>query len=70
MIVDFRNSLWKLNPTSAGAADVRFGNTRTDAPDPVGGDLSVASFNVLNYFTTLGATTAGCVAYTDRAGNA
>nr|WP_239073758.1 ExeM/NucH family extracellular endonuclease [Cellulomonas denverensis] len=69
VIVDFRNSLWKLNPTSAGAADVRFGNTRTDAPDPVGGDLSVASFNVLNYFTTLGATTAGCVAYTDRAGN-
>ncbi|WP_263120649.1 ExeM/NucH family extracellular endonuclease [Cellulomonas fimi] len=69
VIVDYRNSLWKLNPTTAGAADVRFGDTRTDAPDPVGGDLSVASFNVLNYFTTLGADTAGCVAYTDRAGD-
>jgi predicted extracellular nuclease len=26
---------------------------RTATPDPVGGDLKVASFNVLNYFTTL-----------------
>ncbi|MEV7973143.1 ExeM/NucH family extracellular endonuclease [Cellulomonas sp. NPDC089187] len=69
VIVDYRNNLWKLNPTSAGAADVRFGDTRTVAPDPVGGDLAVASFNVLNYFTTLGAETAGCTAYTDRTGN-
>lgn len=69
VIVDYRNNAWKLNPTAPGAAQVRFGDTRTDAPDPVGGDLSVASFNVLNYFTTLGATTAGCVAYTDRTGN-
>jgi predicted extracellular nuclease len=27
-------------------------NTRQDAPDDVGGELKVASFNVLNYFTT------------------
>ena len=27
-------------------------NPRQDAPDPVGGTLTVASFNVLNYFTT------------------
>ncbi|MBA2496905.1 MAG: ExeM/NucH family extracellular endonuclease, partial [Acidimicrobiia bacterium] len=29
-------------------------NPRTDAPDPVGGDLQVASFNVLNYFVDFG----------------
>jgi uncharacterized protein len=28
-------------------------NPRTAAPDEVGGNLKVASFNVLNYFTTL-----------------
>lgn len=28
-------------------------NPRTDAPEPVGGTLEVASFNVLNYFTTI-----------------
>ena len=32
-----------------------FENDRTDRPADVGGDLKVASFNVLNYFTTLGA---------------
>lgn len=32
-------------------------NTRPDAPDDVGGNLQVASFNVLNYFTTLSGNT-------------
>src|SRR5690606_17619157 len=31
--------------------------------------LTVASFNVLNYFTTLGTDLPGCTAYTDRDGN-
>ncbi len=69
VIIDFRNNLWTLNPTSPGPAAVSFENDRTAAPEPVGGDLRVASFNVLNYFTTLGATTPGCTAFTDRTGD-
>ncbi|WP_054682849.1 ExeM/NucH family extracellular endonuclease [Microbacterium sp. No. 7] len=74
-IVDYRNDTWKLNPTrplladGSGADDVVFGNPRTAAPDEVGGDLSIASFNVLNYFTTLGNEDPACVAYTDRFGD-
>src|SRR4029077_14058125 len=69
VILDYRNDVWKLNPTSAGPADVTFENDRTAAPQAVGGDLKIASFNVLNYFTTLGATTAGCTSYNDRTGD-
>ncbi|HMO10852.1 MAG TPA: ExeM/NucH family extracellular endonuclease, partial [Actinotalea sp.] len=73
VVVDFRNDLWKLSPTgpmTAGtAAPASFKDDRPTAPDPIGGDLTVASFNVLNYFTTLGVDLAGCRAYTDRAGN-
>lgn len=69
VIVDYRNNLWTLNPTSPGPAAVTFENDRTAAPEPVGGDLRVASFNVLNYFTTLGAGTAGCTAFRDRTGD-
>ena len=75
LIVDYRNNTYKLNPTTpliadgSGADAVTFADPRTAAPDPVGGDLSLASFNVLNYFTTLGAGSPGCVAYTDRVGD-
>jgi 5'-nucleotidase len=69
VVVDFRNNVWKLNPTSAGPAAVTFENDRTAAPSAVGGDLKVASFNVLNYFTTLGASTTGCTSYNDRTGD-
>jgi len=73
VVVDYRNDTWKLNPTAqvvaGGDAPVTFENDRPAAPESVGGDLKVASFNVLNYFTTLGASTPGCVAYTDRAGD-
>ncbi len=75
MVVDFRNGLWKLNPTrplvgdGSGADDVVFADPRTAAPEPVGGDVTLASFNVLNYFTTLGSDDASCVAYTDRFGD-
>lgn len=75
LVVDYRNGTWKLNPTSAlvgdgtGADEVVFENVRTDAPEDVGGDLSIASFNVLNYFTTLGTDSANCEAYTDRFGD-
>ncbi|MDJ1115303.1 ExeM/NucH family extracellular endonuclease [Microbacterium dauci] len=75
LIVDWRNNAWKLNPTEAlvadgsGADGVTFENTRTEAPEAVGGDLTIASFNVLNYFTTVGTDTASCTAYTDRFGD-
>lgn len=69
VVVDFRNNVWKLNPTQPGPAAVTFENDRTTAPAAVGGDLKIASFNVLNYFTTLGATTAGCTSYNDRTGD-
>lgn len=73
VVVDYRNDTWKLNPTTSllggGPAPATFANTRTAAPEPVGGDLRVATFNVLNYFTTLGAGTAGCTPYSDRTGD-
>lgn len=77
MVLDYRNSLWKLQPTGqltgAGEPPVSFGHTRTDAPAAVGGDVQIASFNVLNYFPTTGAdfVAAGghCTWYDDRAGN-
>jgi 5'-nucleotidase len=78
LIVDYRNATWKLNPTTRVtdttplAERAQFKNTRTDTPDAAalaGADLRVSSFNVLNYFTTLGATVAGCTSYNDRAGN-
>ncbi|MFG6491995.1 ExeM/NucH family extracellular endonuclease [Microbacterium sp. P03] len=75
VIVDQRNGVWKFNPTAPVAGDgsgvdgVQFSNPRTSAPAAVGGDVSVASFNVLNYFTTLGTDSATCTAYRDRTGD-
>ncbi|MBW8752473.1 MAG: ExeM/NucH family extracellular endonuclease, partial [Propionibacteriales bacterium] len=77
MVLDYRNALWKLQPTAqltgSGEPPVSFGHTRTDGPGPVGGDVQIASFNVLNYFPTTGAdfVAAGgsCTWYDDRAGN-
>ncbi|CAN5422278.1 hypothetical protein BH10ACT4_BH10ACT4_14160 [soil metagenome] len=75
VILEFRNSLWKLQPTTeltpADAATVQpatFGNTRTTAPKKVGGTVTVATFNVLNYFPTTGEKRVGCTYYTDREG--
>ncbi|WP_277051238.1 ExeM/NucH family extracellular endonuclease [Ruania albidiflava] len=76
VIVDYRFQ-WNFQPTApvTGNADelVTFegGNTReaNAAPQDVGGDLELATFNVLNYFTTLGEDLPGCTAYTDRDGN-
>ena len=73
VVVTYVNNAWKLDPTrpvqGLTNSPVTFENTRTDAPRDVGGDLTVASFNVLNYFTTLGADTPGCLAFTDRTGD-
>ena len=52
---------YKIHPTSTVAFSVA--NARTAAPDGVGGNVKVASFNVLNYFTAYtngGGTAVGC----------
>ncbi len=79
VVLDYRNGLWKFQPTSqltrANAATVQpatFPNTRTAAPEHVDGDLTIASFNVLNYFNETGeayvAEGHSCTSYKDRLG--
>lgn len=76
VILDFRNNTWKFQPTeqltveNADAVQpATFENTRTVAPEPVGGNVKISSFNVLNYFTTT-AESVGCTStYDDREGN-
>ncbi len=50
-VLDFSFGLYRIQPTAG--ADYTNENPRTAQPDEVGGNLKVASFNVLNYFTTL-----------------
>jgi len=53
--------LYKIHPTQAPVFSS--GNPRSAAPDAVGGNVKVASFNVLNYFTAYtngGGTANGC----------
>lgn len=76
VILDYRFDLWRFQPVGeltgddrAGLQPASFSNTRTAAPEEVGGNISIASFNVLNYFTTTGDQLADCAAYTDRDGN-
>jgi 5'-nucleotidase len=80
VIVEYRNSMWNFQPTQQltveNAATVQpatFANTREATPKDVGGDLQIASFNVLNYFTTTAedwiAAGNTCTVYTDRSGD-
>lgn len=78
VVVDWRDGAWKYQPTELltadGSAPATFEDTRTAAPEEVGGDLQLATFNVLNYFTTTGEEWAAagsgrsCTYYTDREG--
>ncbi|TNM39437.1 ExeM/NucH family extracellular endonuclease [Nocardioides albidus] len=72
VVLDYRFG-WKVQPTSqvvgAPTGKVTFEQNRPAAPAAVGGDLKLATFNVLNYFTTLGVDYGGCTAYVDRAGD-
>lgn len=54
-------STWRVRSTENGENSFDKVNTRDDAPADVGGDLKVASFNVLNFFTTIddGTATSG-----------
>ena len=76
VVLGYANNSWKLQPlthlTEANKATVQpasFGATRTAAPAAVGGNLKIASFNVLNYFPTTGDMLSGCTFYEDRDGN-
>ena len=74
---------YRFQPTQVATADpaswpAEFGDVRSDAPDErkIGrADVKIASFNVLNYFTTLGDADddnvgdGGCKPYKDRAGD-
>jgi uncharacterized protein len=50
-VLSYGFSAWRLQPTAE--ATVERTNPRPASPDEVGGDVQVASFNVLNYFTTI-----------------
>lgn len=76
VILGYGNNSWKFQPltalTPANADTVQpasFSASRPDGPADVGGNLKLASFNVLNYFTTTGDQLSGCIFYTDRDGN-
>jgi hypothetical protein len=53
--LDWAFGEWRVKHSSEVLFDYSFtpNESRTTAPEPVGGTLQVASFNVLNYFTTL-----------------
>lgn len=76
VVLGYGNNSWKLQPlthlTESNKNIVQpatFGATRTEAPAEVGGNVKIASFNVLNYFPTTGDTLSGCTYYYDREGN-
>ncbi|MGH9181770.1 MAG: ExeM/NucH family extracellular endonuclease, partial [Acidimicrobiales bacterium] len=50
-VLSYGFGAYRLQPTQP--ATVLDTNPRPPAPDPVGGNVQVASFNVLNYFTTV-----------------
>jgi uncharacterized protein len=64
-VLDYRFDTWAVQPTED--ADYAAVNLRADNQVPeVGGTTEVASFNVLNYFTTLGSRGANDQAEFDR----
>lgn len=87
VVLDWRNNVWKFQPraqvTLNGADVVTFADDRSGnlVPTDVGGEVKIATFNVLNYFNTTGeayaASGAGqnppldtfCTYYTDRQSN-
>ncbi len=72
-VLTYSFDAWTLQPTtpvngttSPSDLPVSWNNTRESAPDPVGGEISISSFNVLNYFSTTGDELTGCTFYKDR----
>ena len=76
VIFDNRNNSYKFQPLEALTPNnaetvqpITFGNNRKATPQDVGGNLTVASFNVQNYFIQTGDMDPGCQFYTDYNGN-
>jgi predicted extracellular nuclease len=76
VVLGFDHEKWRFQPTTRLTGDnaeavqpTTFTDTRDEAPEDVGGQVSLASFNVLNYFTTTGDQLSGCQYYDDREGN-
>ncbi|MDN6528015.1 MAG: ExeM/NucH family extracellular endonuclease, partial [Brevibacterium sp.] len=76
VVLGFDHEKWRFQPTTRLTGDnaeaiqpASFSDTRTAAPEEVGGRVSLASFNVFNYFTTTGDQLDGCSYYDDREGN-
>lgn len=76
VVLGFDHEKWRFQPTTRLTGDnaeavqpTTFTDTRTEAAEAVGGQVSLASFNVLNYFTTTGDQLSGCQYYDDREGN-
>lgn len=75
VVLSYSHQMWRLQPTSRVTGDTgpaalpaSWSNTRYDAPT-LGSRHSASSFNVLNYFTTVGDAVAGCKFFTDRENN-
>ncbi|MCD4535584.1 ExeM/NucH family extracellular endonuclease [Nocardioides sp. cx-169] len=76
VVLDYRNSTWKFQPQQRVVGDgsdvATFSDTRSAnlAPQAVGGNVKLATFNVLNYFNTTGAAFEArggtCTYYGDR----
>ena len=70
VVLDYRHG-WNLQPLTQvnglTGSPIDWQVSRPAAPQ-VGGEVSVTSFNVLNYFTDLGQDEVGCRAYRDRDG--
>ncbi|WP_256840001.1 ExeM/NucH family extracellular endonuclease [Ornithinimicrobium faecis] len=62
-VLDYRFDVWGLQPTQG--ADYTAVTPRPEVPE-VGGDVTVGSFNVLNYFTTMGSRGADDLVEFDR----
>lgn len=79
VVFDQRYGAWSFQPTTpitgnntATELPITWNDSRAavlNVPDTVQGDFSIASFNVLNYFTSLGENEAGCQFYADKDGN-
>lgn len=52
-VLSYGFSRWRLQPATGVADQAAFPDSRTAEPQDVGGDVRIAAFNVLNYFTTL-----------------
>lgn len=54
-VLSYGFNQWRLQPVTGAPDQVDFAQTnpREDSPAEVGGDITVAAFNVLNYFVTL-----------------